>query len=85
MTISVNELTHKVGMTSTITLIICTVIIVVLLIGIYFRRRAKKRRRPAGPLETASQQIHTKTKEEKKWQGFENERFTGMLQMVWEW
>ena len=66
MTISVNELINEVGMTSTITLIICTVIIVVLLIGIYFRRRAKKRRRPAGPLETASQQIHTKTKEEKK-------------------
>ena len=66
MTISVNELINEVGMTSTITLIICTVIIAVLLIGIYFRRRAKKRGRPAGPLETASEHILTKTKEEKK-------------------
>ncbi|MBE9572315.1 MAG: hypothetical protein IMF11_16935 [Proteobacteria bacterium] len=66
MTISVNELINEVGMTSTITLIICTVIIAILLIGIYFRRRAKKRGRPAGPLETASQHILTKTKEEKK-------------------
>ena len=85
MTISINELINEVGMTSTITLIICTVIIAILLIGIYFRRRAKKRGRPAGPLETASQLILTKTKEEKKWQEFEKERFTGMLQMVWEW
>ena len=53
-------------MTSTITLIICTVIIAILLIGIYFRRRAKKRGRPAGPLETDSQHILTKTKAEKK-------------------
>ncbi len=66
MTISINELINEVGMTSTITLIICTVIIAILLIGIYFRRRAKKRGRPAGPLETASQHILTKTKEEKK-------------------
>jgi hypothetical protein len=66
MTISVNELINEVGMTSTITLIICTVIIAILLIGIYFRRRAKKRGRPAGPLETASEHILTKTKEEKK-------------------
>jgi hypothetical protein len=66
MIISVNELINEVGMTSTITLIICTVIIAILLIGIYFRRRAKKRGRPAGPLETASQHILTKTKEEKK-------------------
>ena len=66
MTISVNELINEVGMTSTITLIICTVIIAILLISIYFRRRAKKRGRPAGPLETASQHILTKTKEEKK-------------------
>ena len=66
MTISINELINEVGMTSTITLIICTVIITILLIGIYFRRRAKKRGRPAGPLETASQHILTKTKEEKK-------------------
>ncbi len=66
MTISVNELINEVGMTSTITLIICTVIIVILLIGIYFRRRAKKRGRPAGPLETAIQHVLTKTKEEKK-------------------
>ena len=66
MTISINELINEVGMTSTITLIICTVIIAILLIGIYFRRRAKKRGRPAGPLETASEHILTKTKEEKK-------------------
>jgi len=66
MTISVNELINEVGMTSTITLIICTVIIAILLIGIYFRRRAKKRERPGGPLETASQHILTKTKEDKK-------------------
>ena len=65
MTISVNELINEVGMTSTITLIICTVIIAILLIGIYFRRRAKKRGRPAGPLE-AIQHVLTKTKEEKK-------------------
>ena len=66
MTISINELINEVGMTSTITLIICTVIIAILLIGIYFRRRAKKRGRPAGQLETASEHILTKTKEEKK-------------------
>ena len=66
MTISVNELINEVGMTSTITLIICTVIIAILLIGIYFRRRAKKRGRPAGPLETASEHILTKTKKEEK-------------------
>ena len=65
MTISVNELINEVGMTSTITLIICTVIIAILLIAIYFRRRAKKRGRPAGPLETI-QHVLTKTKEEKK-------------------
>jgi hypothetical protein len=66
MTISVNELINEVGMTSPITVIICTVIIAILLIGIYFRRRAKKRGRPAWPLETASQHILTKTREEKK-------------------
>ena len=66
MIISVNKLLNEVGMTSTITLIICIVIISILLIGIYFRRRAKKRGRPAGPLESASQHIITKTKEEKK-------------------
>jgi hypothetical protein len=65
MTISVNELINEVGMTSTLTLIICTVIIAILLISIYFRRRAKKRGRPAGRLE-AIQHVLTKTKEEKK-------------------
>ncbi len=66
MTISVNELINEVGMTSTITLIICTVIIAILLIGIYFRRRAKKRGQPARPLETTNQHILIETKEEKK-------------------
>ena len=53
-------------MTSTIVLIICIVVTAILLIGIYFCRRAKKRGRSAGPLETASQQILTKTEEERK-------------------
>jgi hypothetical protein len=66
MTISVNELINEVGMTPSITVIICTVIIAILLIGIYFRRRAKKRGWTAWPLETASQHILTKTREEKK-------------------
>ncbi len=66
MTISIKELINEVGMTSTITLIICTVIIAILLSGIYFRRRAKKRGRPAGPFETPSEHILAKTKEEKK-------------------
>jgi hypothetical protein len=85
MTISINEWINEVGMTSTMTLVICAVLTAILLIGICFCRQAKKRGRPAGPLETGSQHIRTKTSEGKKWQGFEKERFTGMLQIVWEW
>jgi hypothetical protein len=62
MAISINEL----GITSTITLIICIVIIVISLICIFLRRRARNRVKPSNLLETKNQHILITVKDEKK-------------------
>ena len=57
---------NKLGIASTITLVICIAIIIIAVICICFRRRAKKREQTTEPLETTNQHIRNATKEEKK-------------------
>ena len=81
MAFSINEL----GITSTITLIICAVILVISLICINFRRRARNRAQLSRPLEIANQRILITIKDKNKMARVRKKKFTGMLQIVLEW